>query len=127
MNQILMAAFTYASALILLTEAFYLTYKSTKVPNFALGTIMTCGAYVAFSSKKFFNLPVYLGCPIAFLSGALLMFIICSIIIEPLFKRGRSLVEITLATIGLEILLEALIQIYDKYIQNLRTNIFLRA
>ena len=127
MNQILIAAFTYASALILLTEAFYLTYKSTKVPNFALGTIMTFGAYAAYSSKKFFNLPVYLGCPIGFLSGALLMFIISYIIIEPIFKRGRSLVEITLATIGLEILVEALIQIYDKYIQNPRTNIFLRA
>lgn len=127
MNQILMAAFTYASTLILLTEAFSLTYKSIKVPNFALGTIMTIGAYAAYSSKKFLNLPVYLGYPIGFLSGALLMFIISSIIIEPLFKKGRSLVEITLATIGLEILLTGLTQIYDKYIQNPWTNIFLRA
>jgi len=122
-----MAAFTYASTLILLTEAFSLTYKSIKVPNFALGTIMTIGAYAAYSSKKFLNLPVYLGYPIGFLSGALLMFIISSIIIEPLFKKGRSLVEITLATIGLEILLTGLTQIYDKYIQNPWTNIFLRA
>jgi len=122
-----MAAFTYASTLILLTEAFSLTYKSIKVPTFALGTIMTIGAYAAYSSKKFLNLPVYLGYPIGFLSGALLMFIISSIIIEPLFKKGRSLVEITLATIGLEILLTGLTQIYDKYIQNPWTNIFLRA
>ena len=127
MNQIVIAAFTYASTLILLTEAFSLTYKSTKVPNFALGTIMTTGAYAAYSSKKFLNIPVYFCCPIAFLSGALLMFIISSIIIEPLFKKGRTLVEITLATIGFEIILTGLIQIYDKYIQNPRTNIFLRA
>ena len=127
MNQILIAAFTYASTLILLTEAFTLAYKSTKVPNFALGTIMTSGAYVAYSSNIFLNIPVYLCCSIAFLSGALLMFIISSIIIEPLFKKGRTLVEITLATLGLEILLTGLIQIYDKYIQNPRTNIFLRA
>ncbi|MBN2335751.1 branched-chain amino acid ABC transporter permease [Candidatus Bathyarchaeota archaeon] len=121
-----MAAFTYASTLILLTEAFSLTYKSTQVPNFAIGTIMTTGAYVAYSIKKSINLPVYLGCPASFLVGALMMLLISTIIIEPLIRKDRSLVEITLATMGLGILIEALIQIYDEYIHNPSTNISLR-
>lgn len=121
-----MAAFTYASAIILLTESFYLIYKSTKVPYFALGTIMTTGAYTSYSCKKIINLPVYLGYPASFIIGALMMLIISAIILEPLIKKGRSLVEITLATIGLEILIQGLIQIYHEYVKVQHTNIMLR-
>lgn len=121
-----MAAFTYASALILLTEAFILTYKSTKVPNFTLGTIMTTGAYVAYTSKKILNLPVFLGYPASFLIGSLMMYLFSTIVMEPLFKKGRTIVEMTLATIGLGILIEGLIQIYHEYIKVQHTNIMLK-
>lgn len=126
MNQIWMAAFTYASALILLTEAFSLMYRLTKVPNYALGTLMTIGSYTTYTSKHILHNPLYLGFPAAFLVGSILALIISTFIIEPLMRKGRSLVEMTLATIGLGILLEALIQIYHKYIKVPHTNIMLR-
>ncbi len=121
-----MAAFTYASALILLTEAFSLMYILTKVPNYALGTLMTIGAYTAYTSKHILHYPVYLGFPVAFLVGSILALIINTFIIEPLMRKGRSLIEMTLVVIGLGILLEALIQIYHKYIRVPHTNIMLR-
>ncbi|MBD3171622.1 hypothetical protein GF326_04055 [Candidatus Bathyarchaeota archaeon] len=97
MNQLWMAAFTYASALILLTEAFSLMYRLTKVPNYALGTLMPIGAYTAYTSKHILHNPVYLAFPTAFLVGSILALIINTFIIEPLMIKGRSLVEITLA------------------------------
>ena len=107
-----MATLTYASALILVVQGFYLMYRSTKVPNFAIGAISTIGAYSAYTCKDVFGLHLNLGYPIAFMVGAVLTLFISVLIIEPLIKRGRSVVEITLATIGLGILFEALIQMF---------------
>ena len=114
-----MATLTYSAALILLSEAFHLMYGSTKVPNFALGTICGFGAYAAYTCKEVFNLPVYLGAPVSFLIGALLALIMSLMVIEPLIKRGRTLVEMTLATLGLRVLFEAFNGIYDYYLQTL--------
>ncbi len=114
-----MATLTYSAALILLAAAFHLMYGSTKVPNFALGTICGFGAYAAYTCKEVFNLPVYLGAPISFLTGALLALIMSLMVIEPLIKRGRTLVEMTLATLGLRVLFEAFNGIYDYYLQTL--------
>ena len=113
------AALTYASGLILVTQAYHLMYRSTKVPNFALGAITTIGAYSAYAAKEYLGLPVLLGYPVSCIVGAALTGFISVLVIEPLIKRGRSLVEITLATMGLGLLFEALTQIYVYLLREL--------
>ena len=119
-----MAAFTYGSALIFLAVAFVLMYKTIRVPNFALGTMMTFGAFTAYISTTLLQLPPLLVYPVSFLTGTLMMFIISIAVIEPLIRKNRTSVEIALATIGLGILLEGLAQIYDKWIQNVMHRAF---
>ena len=114
-----MATLTYASALILIVQAFYLMYRSTKVPNFALGAVSTIGAYSAYTCKEVFGLHVNLGYPVSFIVGAVLTLGISVLIIEPLIRRNRSIVEITIATMGLGILLEALTQILVYLLRNM--------
>jgi branched-chain amino acid transport system permease protein len=99
---------------------------STRVPNFALGTIMITGAYASYTCKEIADLPVYIGFPVSFIAGALLMLTIGVLVLEPLLEKGRSLVEITLATIGLMILLEGLIQVYHGYLRVPHSNIMLK-
>jgi branched-chain amino acid transport system permease protein len=54
------------------------------------------------------------------------MLIFGIIVLEPIFKKGRSIVEMTLATMGWGILNEGLIQIYHEYIKVPHTNIMLK-
>ena len=52
MNTLWLAAFVYAMGMILLTQAFTLMYRTTRVPNYSLGPIMTIGAYVTYICVK---------------------------------------------------------------------------
>lgn len=117
MNVMWMAALTYASALILLALAFSLMYKSTNVPNFATGTLMGLGAYASYTSTKIMKMPYLFGYPVSFITGAAFTGLTCLLIIEPMIKRNRTLVEITLATLGLMVLSEALTHIFDYWIR----------
>ena len=119
-----MASLTYSSALIFLAVAFVLMYKTIRVPNFALGTMMTFGAFTAYIGTKLLQLPPLLVYPVSFFTGMFLMFIISITVIEPLIRRNRTSVEIALATIGLGILLEGLAQIGDKWIQNVTHRVY---
>jgi branched-subunit amino acid ABC-type transport system permease component len=86
-----MVALTYASGIILVTQGFVLMYKITRIPNYPIGTFLTLGAYVDYTSTKIIGLPVYLNYPFAFISGALVSLVISLGVIEPMIHRGRSL------------------------------------
>lgn len=118
MNALLMAALVYAAALILMTQGFVLSYKTTRSPNFMLGQVATIGAFMASASVKLMGLPLSIGYLLSFVIGAILMALISLAIIEPLLRRKTSPVLITLATMGLGLVLEGKVQVYDKYIQN---------
>jgi branched-chain amino acid transport system permease protein len=116
MNALLMAALTNATAIILLAQGFVLTYKTTKAPNFTLGHMMTLGAYVASASIEL-GVPPLMSFPVSFIIGAILMTGISLGVIEPLMRRKTSPVRITLATMGLGMVLEGLIQIFNEYLK----------
>ena len=110
-----MAAFTFASGITILAQAFTLTYKTTKIPNFSQGIIMITGSYVAYTSTKALGLHYLLGYPFAFVIGALVSAVISVLVIEPLINRKRDLVLITLATMGVSIVGENLIKVYAEW------------
>jgi len=113
------AALILASVHILLALAFSITYSTINAPNFSIGPLMTIGAYQSFIIANILNLPVYLSLPLALPIGFLLNTGIYKLVIKPLTVRNRSLVLITLATLGLSIALTGLIQIAAYWMRDI--------
>ena len=119
MNMILiMAALVYASSLIMLALSFSLTYTYTRAPNYTIGSIMTIGAYIGFTNTKLLGYPVYIGLPIAFITCSALSSTIYVLIIQPLIRRKRGTVLITLATMSIGIALTGLTEVYAYWIRD---------
>ena len=112
-----MASITYAASIILLSLGFSLTYHSTKAPNFTIGPIMAIGSYVAYTVARVLNTPVYMGVPLAFILGFIVSSGIYILVVKPLVERRRDPVLITLALIGLGMVITGLIQIYAEWIK----------
>ena len=113
-----MAAITYAASIILLSLGFSLTYHSTKAPNFTIGPIMAIGSYIAYTVARVLNIPFYMGVPLAFVLGLFVSSGIYILVVKPLVKRKRDPVLITLALIGLGMVITGFIQIYAEWIKD---------
>jgi branched-chain amino acid transport system permease protein len=114
-----MAALVYASTLALVTQGFVLMYKTTRVPNFSIGVLMMVGAYAAFTMKKIVGLPFYLSVVFACIFGTIVSLVISVGIIEPMIRRGRTLVEMTIVTIAIGLVMENLVQIVTMYFEDI--------
>jgi len=109
---VVMAALVYASSLIMLALSFTLTYTYTRAPNYTIGPVMAIGAYIGFTNTKLLGYPVYLGLPIAFIACSILSSIIYTTIIQPLIRRKRSEILITLATLGVGLVFRDTLELY---------------
>ena len=114
--QLLINALIYASMLMLIAEAHTLTYLTADAFNFTVGPMAAIGAYVGFTWTKILGLQLYLGLPVAFTVCSLVGFLCCVLVVEPLLRRGRGPVLVTLALIGTGILLTGLTQIYARWL-----------
>jgi branched-chain amino acid transport system permease protein len=113
---VLRDAITYSSLLILMSTGLTLTYITTKVPNFAFGAFATIGGYVVLTGAKLFGINPY-GClPLASIAGAIAALSLYLFILKPLTKRGGSFVLLTASTVGFEMIVLALINIYADYL-----------
>ena len=110
--QLLINALIYASMLMLMAEAHTLTYLTADTFNFTVGPMAAIGAYVGFTWAKILGLQLYLGLPVAFTVCGLVGFLCCVLVVEPLLRRGRGPVLLTLALIGAGILFTGLTKIY---------------
>ena len=115
---VVMAALVYASSLIMLALSFTLTYTYTRAPNYTIGPVMAIGAYIGFTNTKLLGYPVYLGLPIAFIACSILSSIIYTTIIQPLIRRKRSEILITLATLGVGLVLTGLLEVYAFWVRD---------
>lgn len=115
--QIYLAALTYASIIVLMTEAFTLTYSLTDAPNFTIGAILSIGGYASFTNYLFLGYPLYLGLPLAFVVGSIVSLFCVLLVIEPLVRRKRDPVQITVALLGLQILLTAILGVYVEHVK----------
>ena len=116
--QIYLAALTYASIIVLMTKAFTLTYSLTDAPNFTIGPILSIGGYTSFTNYLFLEYPLYVGLPLAFFVGSIVSLFCVLLVVEPLVRRRRNPVQITVALLGLQILLTAILGVYAEYVKS---------
>ncbi len=112
-----MAAFTFASAMVMLAEAFTLMYKTTRVPNYTVGAVATLSAYAAHTGIAILGMPYFTSYLIACVTGVIATLIVSLLVMEPLIKRGRSPVLMTLAMLALGIVIEALVKSYSYWLR----------
>jgi len=105
-------AITYSCMLILLSTGLTLTYITTKVPNFAHGEIAVIGLFVALTTLKLFGMNPYYCLPLAFLLSALASLALYKFIIKPLMNREASIDHLMIATLGYDMLIFAVLNIY---------------
>jgi branched-chain amino acid transport system permease protein len=111
-------AIVYASLFALMSMGLTLTYMTTKVPNFAHGSLVTVGVYLAFTLYHFDNLLPYYSIPMSFLlvgACAVAMYIL---VLKPLSRRGSSLVSIMIATLAVDIAFVGIFGIFSDLLSN---------
>jgi branched-chain amino acid transport system permease protein len=117
-SPLIIDSIAYSSIIALLSSGVTLTYMTTKVPNFAQGTIATVGVYLAFTVVKIWSASPYAYAIVAFgicgLAGSGLYYLV----MKPLLKRAASLVTLMIATVGYDLFLISLINIYADYLTN---------
>ncbi len=115
---VLVSAVAYSSIIALLSCGLTLTYMTTKVPNFAQGTLSTIGVYIAFTAVRVWKGNPYLFAGLAFGLSGLAGFGLYYFVMKPLLKRGAALVTLMIATVGYDLFLFSLINIYADYLSN---------
>jgi len=115
-SPLLQNAIVFANVISLMAISATLALSKTNVPNFAVATFGTIGIYVSFTYIKFFGIGLYPSLFFCFIFGGITGIIAYQAIIKPLRKRGATREEIMIATLGLDILLIALLNIYADYL-----------
>jgi branched-chain amino acid transport system permease protein len=111
-------AIVYASLFALMSMGLTITYMTTKVPNFAHGSLVTIGVYLAFTLYHFDNLLPYYSIPASFLlvgASAVAMYLL---VLKPLSSRGSSLVSIMIATLAVDIAFIGIFGIFSDILSN---------
>jgi len=109
-------AIVFSSLLTLLTIGMTLTYLTTKVPNFAHGSIATVGIYFALITTKLLGLNIYLGLLPSFFAGGVVAILQYIVILRPLSKRNASITTMMVATIAFDFLLLSGLNILADYL-----------
>ncbi len=109
-------AVVLASLYALMSIGLTLTYMTTKVPNFAHGTFITVGAYVALSLDTFEKLNPYSAALLSFLLGGAAAVVMYRLVLKPMSKRGASTVTLMIATLAIDILFVGIFGIYSDYL-----------
>jgi len=111
------ATLVYGCQLGILSVAFSLNYITDEIPNFALGGIIGTGILINWTITREMGLNPYLGVPVAFLVGGLINSTVFLGIIDKSLKKGRSLVQITLITLGIEFIVSSLKRMWWYWIR----------
>ncbi len=110
---LLMNALIYASMLVLMAEAHTLTYLTSDAFNFTIGPLTVIGAYVGFTMATILRTQVYLSLPTAFVICGLTSLLYCALVVEPLLRKRRGPVLLTLALMATGIILTTVVQCYS--------------
>jgi branched-chain amino acid transport system permease protein len=106
----------FSSLFGLMAVGLTVTYMTTKVPNFAYGSFVTIGVYIAFDLFMVNGINPYLSAPIAFVATGLVSVGLYLLVLRPMAKRGSSLVSMMIATLGADIVLTGMISIFASYL-----------
>lgn len=111
-------ALVYGSLFALMSIGLTLTYMTTRVPNFAQGSFVTVGAYLAFSMYHFRGVPPYGSLPFSFLLVGGVATAMYKLILKPLSARGSSLISLMIATLAIDIGFVGIFGIYSDLLSN---------
>ena len=116
-DPLLRNAIIFANLLTLMSVGLTLTYMTTKVPNFAHGTLVTVGIYVAMTFGQLFDLTPYYALPFAFALGGCIAVLIYLLVLRPQMNRGASIVALMVATLAIDVFFIGVLNIYADTIQ----------
>ena len=114
---LLMSAIVYSSLLAMLCLGYTLTYITSKIPNFAHGTYAGIGIYISYTITNTLGLNPYLSCPFGFIIGGLVGVTIYVIVVKTLKNMGGGAVVLTISTLAIQIVMNALINIYATFLR----------
>lgn len=118
MAVILYEGVIYACLLAVLCVGLTLTYKITKVPNFAHTSFAVLGMYMALVFTKVFGMNAYLAMPVSFtISGATALFLYY-FIIRIMQKKSQSFISLIIATLSFDIFMIGILNIFADYLFN---------
>ncbi len=106
----------YASALALTAGGITLLYITTRTFNFAHASMATWGFYIVYSGVVLLGGVPYQYLPFAFLFGALLGVICYYGLNRPLLRRGAAETTLMMSTLGYDLILLSMIQMYCDYL-----------
>ena len=112
----LASSLIYASALALAAGGITLLFITTKTFNFSHASMATWGFYVIYTGIKFYEGIPYQYFPFAFLFGAVLGIICYYGLNRPLLRRNTSDVTLMMSTLGYDLILLSLVQMYCDYL-----------
>lgn len=110
--QLLANGLSVGSIYALLGLSFATIFASTKIWHFAQGAVYTIGGYTLVVSAGFMHLPFALGVGIAMLVCAALGVLCMLLLYAPLQRRGASSLVMVMASLGVMIVSENLLQLY---------------
>jgi branched-chain amino acid transport system permease protein len=117
-STLLRDATIYASVISLMSIGLTLIFITTKVSNFAHGSMASIGIYVSLTATSIWDTSAYYGLPIAFALGGLASLALYIVVIRPLMRRDASSVSLMAATLAYDLLLVAGLNIYADYLTN---------
>jgi len=107
---------TYSSLLSMMALGVTLLYRTTKVANFAHASLVTSGAYVAYSIVVVLHPNPYLGVPLAFAVVGGLGLLLFYGVLEPMRRRHSPTVMLMVATLAFDIVLFGVLNILADYL-----------
>lgn len=115
-SPLLQGAIVFANTISLMAISATLALSKTNVPNFAVATFGTIGIYITFTCIKLFGIGLYSSLLFCFIGGGAVGITVYQLLVKPLKKRGATREQIMIATLGLDIFLMALLNIYADYL-----------
>lgn len=102
--QVVLNGFLTGMIIALPAIALTLTYGILKFPNFAIGAMLTVGAYLAFVCNSILHLPLLLSAAGAAFGLAIIVVIVDQLVFSPL--RERTTITLLVASMGVSFVLE---------------------
>lgn len=115
-SPLLSSAIVFANVIALMAISCTLAVSITNVPNFAVATFGTIGIYISLTCIKLFGIGLYPSLFFCFIGGGVIGVVIYQLLVKPLRRRGATREEMMIATLGLDIFLVALLNIYADYL-----------
>lgn len=91
----------------LIALSIVLIYKSTRVFNFAIGEMLTLGAFMLYTFWAFFSLPIWISLPLTFAAALALGYLIERLALRPLI--GQPILAAIMVTLALSLVINGII------------------